>query len=340
MATHARRRPFPLALLAISGSALLAASGAPAQLTEPFPDIFEMPDLLAAGGDLGFRINGYLEEHRLGYALASAGDINNDGFDDVLVGMYDAPAGIANVYVVFGSADGPPAANISITELDGTNGFAIPGDLLWSYEHTNLAGVGDINNDGIDDIAIGEPLGNGFFPNAGRTIVIYGDADIGASGTFDIDTIDGTNGFTVRGYISGARFGYSVAPAGDVNGDGAVDLVIGAPRAFGAFPGAGQAYVIFGGSNVAPSGDINLFLLNPSQGFAIDGKELRAASGTTVCSAGDINADGFDDVLIGAVGAGEQDGVYDMGAAYVVFGGPAVGASGAISLADLDGTNG
>ncbi|MEO1535135.1 MAG: integrin alpha, partial [Planctomycetota bacterium] len=211
MATHARWRPFSLALLATSGAALLAASGTPAQLTEPFPDIYEMPDLLAASGDQGFRIKGYLNERQLGYALASAGDINNDGFDDVLVGMFQAPAGIANVYIVFGSADGPPAANISVTELDGTNGFAIPGDLLWSYDHTNLAGVGDINNDGIDDIAIGEPLGDGFLPGAGRTIVIYGDADIGASGTFDITSIDGTNGFTVRGYLGG-RNGYSVAP--------------------------------------------------------------------------------------------------------------------------------
>ena len=130
--------------------------------------------------------------------------------------------------------------------------------------------------------------------------------------------LNGSNGFAINGITEGDQSGHSVSSAGDVNGDGFDDLIIGAPAADGnGISSAGQSYVVFG-SNSGFGASFNLSTLNGSNGFAINGIAGYDESGWSVSSAGDVNGDGFDDLIIGAFSA-DPNGI-SSGQSYVVFG--------------------
>jgi hypothetical protein len=160
---------------------------------------------------------------------------------------------------------------------------------------------------------------------------------------FDLSSLDGTNGFVFRGNGQLHQVGFSVSGAGDLNGDGYDDVLIGAP---GATPpehtgsGAGQTYVIFGSSSVGSGGAMDRTMLDGTTGFAVNGIHWGDESGSSVSDAGDVNGDGFDDIIIGAPRAGLAIDRYECGQAYVVYGGTGVGTSGAVDLDSLDGTDG
>jgi hypothetical protein len=130
--------------------------------------------------------------------------------------------------------------------------------------------------------------------------------------------LNGTNGFVINGIDPGDSSGSSVAGAGDVNGDGFADILIGAS---GADPNgnsaAGETYVVFG--KVTFTGSLDLSTLDGTNGFVINGVDPSDFSGSSVAGAGDVNGDGFADILIGAPRA-DPNGNFDAGKTYVVFG--------------------
>ena len=135
--------------------------------------------------------------------------------------------------------------------------------------------------------------------------------------------------------------GFSVSAAGDVNGDGLADVIIGA---YGADPDgrdyAGESYVVFGGAGVGAGGSVDLSSLNGMNGFVLNGVDAVDFSGYSVSGAGDLNGDGVDDLIVGAMAATTPDGDFAAGESYAVFGGADVGAGGSLELSSLNGVNG
>ena len=199
-------------------------------------------------GTNGFRLDGAAEGDRSGSSVSSAGDINGDRIDDLVIGAIRAdPNGIYNAgasYVVFGSDMGF-AANLSLSALDGTNGFRIDGGAIKDGSGSAVSSAGDVNGDGVDDLLIGVRVAD---PGG------LSGSKAGFSSSLSLSSLDGSNGFKLNGVAAGDLSGGSISAAGDVNGDGVDDLVVGASGADpGAKDGAGSTYVIFGiQSNRAP----------------------------------------------------------------------------------------
>jgi FG-GAP repeat len=254
-------------------------------------------------GSNGFTINGINASDSSGTSVSNAGDINGDGIDDLIIG---AP-GAGQSYVVFGSTNGFNA-NLDLSSLNGSNGFAINGSATNS-SGLSVSDAGDINGDNIDDLIIGAP---GAALGAGQSYVVFGSTST-FNASLDLSSLDGSNGFAING-INGVNSdgisdssGKTVSSAGDINGDNIDDLIIGAPDAAS---GAGQSYVVFG-STSAFSASFDLSSLDGSNGFAINGSGTDTSS-NSISSAGDINGDNIGDLIIGAQGTGKS---------YVVFGG-------------------
>ena len=274
---------------------------------------------------IGFEITGEAVDNSFGYSVNTAGDINGDGYDDILVGAYKKNGSRGAVYVIYGGR------TFSFSNLDlgslkldpATTGFVIlgvPSDGLSAFGEMlgcSVSTAGDINKDGYDDIILGA-----YFHKTGKgaAYVIYG----GPTSSFsNIDLVSqplnpAKTGFTVKGASFPGWLGYSVSTAGDINKDGYDDIIIGAPSS-GGFPG--NVYVIYGGEKSSFSNiDFSVQALNPATtGFMITTATSSwvddSSFGWSVSTAGDINKDGYDDILIGATGYSDQ------GAAYVIYGG-------------------
>ncbi len=133
-------------------------------------------DLSNLNGNNGFRIDGILTSDQTGRSVNSAGDINGDGFDDLIVGAYNAdPNGDDSGagYIVFGKASGF-GAMLSLSDLNGSNGFFLNGSATSDQLGTSASSAGDVNNDGFDDLIIGAPFGDGSVFNSGTAYVLFG----------------------------------------------------------------------------------------------------------------------------------------------------------------------
>ena len=260
--------------------------------------------LSSLDGTNGFRIDGILEGDQSGWSVAGAGDVNGDGFADIIIG---AEAGLDNVagesYVVFGAAGGW-GASLALSSLDGTNGFRIEGVNGGDHSGFSVASAGDINNDGFTDIIIGEQ-------NGGESYVVFG-AAAGWGASLDLSSLNGANGFRLEGAAAPI-----VASVGDINGDGFADIIVG---------GGNNIYVVFGAAG-GWSASLDLSTLNGSNGFALVGI-VGGYDVDNVAGAGDVNGDGFADIIVG-----------DYGKSYVVFG-AAEGWGASLDVSSLNGSNG
>ncbi len=229
--------------------------------------------------------------------VSNAGDFNGDGIDDFLVAMPYADYNGENsgsVFVVFGKK-GATSPLTQLTSLDGANGFRIDGTSL-SYS-LNASGIGDFNGDGFDDIAIGAPRGFldlPFLDTTGHAYVIYGKANSGPR--FDLTQLNGSNGFTLDGEVNRDALGGNVCGAGDLNGDGFDDVIIGAPGADVNGTRSGTSYVLFGHAGAGPA-NIPQSHFDGVRGFKLLGPGPETGAGW-VNGLGDINGDGFDDVRV------------------------------------------
>ena len=289
-------------------------------------------DLSALDGMIGFTLTGIEPDDESGRSVSSAGDVNGDGYDDLIIGARSTdPNGArsGHAYVVYGGASAPGTDGVlALSALDGASGFTLNGIDPADVSGPSVSSAGDVNGDGYDDLIIGA---RGADPNgarSGKTHVVYGGASApGTDAVLDLSALDGSSGFTLTGIDPGDVSGYSVSSAGDVNGDGYDDLIIGAHRAHP----AGETYVVYGGAN-APGTDgvLALSALDGTNGFTLTGINARDRSGHSVSSAGDVNGDGYDDLLIGAPGGSDPNGE-GSGENYVVYG----GATGTESIAPV-----
>ncbi|MCA9136758.1 MAG: DVUA0089 family protein, partial [Planctomycetales bacterium] len=278
---------------------------------------------LANLGSLGITIVGIDSYDASGISVSGAGDVNGDGFDDLLVGAYEADAlgntksSAGESYIIFGGSLMPTA--IDLANL-GSAGITIVGVDSYDLSGLSVRDAGDVNGDGFDDVLVGAQYADAFGnvkSDAGESYIIFGGTELPA--TIDLANL-GSIGITIFGAEAGDSSGISVSGAGDVNGDGFDDLVIGAFWAEAANNSkiqAGESYVLFGRTTFPATID----LANPEEvGITVFGATIGDLSGISVNGAGDINGDGFDDVLIGAFFA-----YSDKGASYVIYGGDFTG---------------
>lgn len=290
--------------------------------------------LFQVNGSNGFRIDGE-SANDFAASVAGGGDLNGDGINDILIGARGAqPGGLPDagtVYVLFGRDDSvePFPAVSSLDMVEPSQGFRIDGQ-----RGDRLAGatfIGDVNGDGVDDIAVGRPGEDvGRYGDAGIVYIIFGRrASTGEMfpQSFELDDLEPGQGFRLFGYDQYDRAGTFVASAGDINGDGVNDMLVGAPGvdrqiAYGASD-QGAVYVVFGKNGAAGQffpDSMELETLDPTDGFEIIGEGSRTGLGRAGAAAGDVNNDGFDDIVIGARNDGPRGSTDRPGIAYVIFG--------------------
>ncbi len=231
-----------------------------------------------------------------GYAVIAAGDIDADGFDDLVIGAPGADSG-GEVYLIYGQTTLLPGSGLS---------DAIVFSPANSSDSSGAAvTVLDLNGDGFDDLAFGAPGNDTINGNNGAVFILYGQTTRYTSSSL-------TSGVGLYGHEMNGHAGFALANAGDVNNDGFEDLLVGAYAEDANGPDAGAAYVVYGQANPLTSG------ASLSSFTTFTGESASDNLGTAVASAGDVNGDGYDDLLIGA--HHNDLGGSEAGAAYLVLG--------------------
>jgi hypothetical protein len=247
-----------------------------------------------------------------GWAVGAAGDVDGDGLDDLLIGAYNAGDGSVRTGMAFIVAAGSLSASGTL-DLSAAD-WRFIGEDASDQAGKHVAGAGDVDDDGYADILVGAPNLDATSTNEGGVYVYLG-GDLGT--VPDVQLYDAHAVLT--GEAGGDRVGEAAVSAGDVDGDGMADLLVGASGNDDAGTGAGKAYLLYGDG---VTGDIDL----GDADFGWTGEAAGDAAGASVAGLGDVDGDGTDDLLVGAWGS--DDAASNAGQAYILLGGslPADGA--------------
>ena len=245
------------------------------------------------------KLTGEAASDTSGISVDSAGDFNNDGFDDLLIGSQyndggNTDAGAA--HIVFGPVTGTVSLTTADVDLTGVSSNDLAG--------RSVAGLGDVNSDGYDDVLIAAQQADvDSNANSGTVYLVYGNttsSSLSAAGA------------TLTGVTAQDYAGYWVAAGGDTNGDGNADLLIGAYRADpSSTTNAGSAYLLQG----PVTGTVSLSTANAT----FNGEAANDQAGSNLDGAGDVNNDGYDDVLIGSQHH-DSNSNSESGAVYLALG--------------------
>jgi hypothetical protein len=245
------------------------------------------------------------EFEEVGNVVAPLGDLNGDGFDDVVIGTAIAGSTFEGRAFVF---NGPLFGEHTSASADAVIRGSFPNESFGA----SVASAGDMNGDGIPDLIVGAPSFPLGVKNTGRAYIFYGPV-AGSLIATDADAI-------IFGENLNDSFGTSVAKAGDVNADGIDDIIVGANQLFN--EGTGKAYVFYGPlAGSIQAANANAILI---------GEVALDLFGNSISGTGDFNGDGFDDVIVGAWN--NEGGGVRSGRAYTFFGPLA----GTIAAADAD----
>jgi len=207
--------------------------------------------------------NGFNTGDYYGSSVASAGDVNGDGYSDVIIGAFLYSSGKGRVYIYYGGINMNTIADVILT-----------GEITGDFFGNSVSKAGDVNGDGYADVIVGANRNN---TTTGKAYIYYGGA-----------AMNSVSDITLTGEAVGNYFGTSVSTAGDLNGDGYSDLIVGAT---GFSSNTGRSYIYFGGA-----------LMNNIADVTMTGEFTNNYFGSSVAEAGDVNADGFSDVIVGASG--------------------------------------